>query len=77
MPALVNGSHSLNVDLLLGVMQGSILVRLLFVLFTADMSSVVSNNMFIYDDDCTLLAVVCSLSSRHVMADICQIWSML
>ena len=58
---VVDGCRSELVNVVSGVPQGSILGLLLFLLYTAELSSAVENKLYGYANDSTLLAVVPSL----------------
>ena len=65
---VVDGCFSSYVDVVSGVPQGSVLGPLLFILYTADLFSVVENELFNYADDSTLVARVRSPSNRCLVA---------
>ena len=48
--------------------QGSLLVSLLFILYTSEMFELVENRPYAYADDTTLLAVVCKPADRCAVA---------
>ena len=55
---MVDGCRSKLVNVVSGVPQGSVLGPLLFLLYTAELFSVVENKLFCYAEDSTLVAVV-------------------
>ena len=55
---MVDGCRSKLVDVVSGVPQGSVLGRLLFLLYTSELFSVLENKLFGYANDSTLIAVV-------------------
>ena len=61
---VVDGCRSKLVNVVSGVPQGSVLGPLLFLLYTADLFSVVENKLYGYADDSTLVAVVPSPGER-------------
>ena len=66
---MVDGSRSKLVNVVSGVLQGSVLGSLLFLLYTSELFSILENKQISYADDSTLMAVVCiprrqSCSSR-------------
>ena len=69
MRVTLDGSFNDDVNMVSGVPQGSVLGRLLFVLYTRNMFSVVENSMFIYAGDSTLVAVVKSPGDRQRVAE--------
>ena len=66
---VVDGSYSEFEVVVSGVPQGSVLGPLLFILYTADMFSVVDNKLYNYADDSTLVAAVRSPADRVSVAD--------
>jgi len=60
----VDGYLSSFVDVVSGVPQGSVLGPLLFIIYTADLFSVVSNLLVGYADDATLVSVAQSPANR-------------
>ena len=63
-----NGSASERIPIISGVLQGSVLWSLLFVLYTSQMFQLVENTLFAYADDSTLLAVIRKPADRPVAA---------
>ena len=61
---VVDGCRSILVNVVSGVSQGSVLGPLLFLLYTAELFSVVENKLYGYADDSTLVAVVPSPGVR-------------
>ena len=61
---VVDGCCSKLANAVSGVPQGSVLGPLLFLLYTAELFSVVENRLYGYTDDSTLVAVVPSPSER-------------
>ena len=55
---LVDGCRSKLVNVVSGVKQASVLVPLLFLLYTSELFSILENNLISYADDSTLMAVV-------------------
>ena len=53
---LVDGCRSKLVNVVSGVPQGSVLGRLLFLLYTSELFSILENKLICYDDDSTLMA---------------------
>ena len=66
---MVDGCQSKLVNIVLGVMQGSVLGPLLFLLYTLELFSIVENKLISYADDSTLMAVVPSPSVRVAVAE--------
>ena len=58
---VVDGCRSKLVNVVSGVPQGSVLSPQLFLLYTAELFSIVENKLYGYADDSTLVAVVPSL----------------
>ena len=58
-----------TVNLVSGVPQGSVLSLQLFLLYTAELFSIVENMLYGYADDSTLLAVVPSLGERVAVSE--------
>ena len=46
------------VNVVLGVLQGSVLAPLLFLLYTTELFSILENKLIGYADDSTLMAIV-------------------
>ena len=61
---VVVGSRCKQVNLVLGVPHGSVLGPQLFLLYTAELFSIVENKLYGYADDSTLVAVVPSPARR-------------
>ena len=55
---MVDGCRSKLVNVVLGVLQGSVLVPLLFLLYTSELFSILENKLIGYADYSTLMAVV-------------------
>ena len=55
---MVDGCRSKLVNILSGLQQGSVLGRLLFLLYTSESFSIFENKLIGYADDSTLIAVV-------------------
>ena len=66
---VVDGCCSKLVNVVSGVPQRSVLGLKLFVLYTADLFSIVENNRYGYADDSTLVAVVPSPGERVVVSE--------
>ena len=49
-----------------GVLHGSVLGTLLFILYTSEMFEQAENRLYAYADDSTLMAVVCKQADRPV-----------
>ena len=64
---IVDGFRGRSDSVVSGVPQGSVLGPLLFVIFTSDMWSVVSNDLVAYADDATLFASIDSPADRSVV----------
>ena len=56
------------VPILSGMLQGSVLGPLLYILYTNEMFELVENILFAYAGDSTLLAVVCKSVDRPAVA---------
>ena len=61
---MVDGCLSKLVNVVSGVLQGSVLGPLLFLLYTSELFSIVENKLIGYADDSTLMAVVQSPGAR-------------
>ena len=61
---MVDGCLSKLVNVVSVVSQGSVLGLQLFLLYTADLFSMVEKKLYSYDDDSTLVAVVPSPAER-------------
>ena len=61
---VVDGCHSKLINVVLGVPQGSVLGLQLFLLYTAEIFSIVENKLYGYADDSILVAVVPSPGER-------------
>ena len=66
---MVYGCRSKLVNVVPGVLQGSVLGPQLFLLCTADLLSVLENMLYGYADDSTLVAVVPSPSARVAVTE--------
>ena len=55
---VVDGAASERIPIISGMLQGSVLGPLIFILYTNEMFELVENRLFAYADDSTLLAVV-------------------
>ena len=66
---IVDGCRSKLVNIVSGVLQGSVLGPLLFLLYTSELFSVWENKLIAYADDSTLIAVVPSPGLRVVVAE--------
>ena len=66
---LVDGCHSKLVNVLSGVPQGSVLVPLLFLLYTSELLGILENKLIGYADDSTFIAVVPSPGARVTVAE--------
>ena len=64
---VVDGCCSKLVNVVSGVPQGSVLG--LFLLYTAELFSIVENKLYGYADDSTLVAVVTSLGERVAVSE--------
>ena len=60
---------AVNWSTLSGVLQGSVLGPLLFLLYTSELFSILENKLIGYADDSTLMAVVPSLGARVTVAE--------
>ena len=61
---VVDGCHSKSVDVVSAVPQGSVSGLQLFLLYTAELFSIVENKLYSYADDSTQVAVVPSPGER-------------
>ena len=66
---MVDGWRSKLVNVVSGVPQGNVLGRQLFLLYTAELFSIVENELYGYADDSTLVAVVPSPSERVAVSE--------
>ena len=66
---MVDGCLSKLVDVVSGVLQGSVLGPLLFLLYTSELFSVLENMLIGYSDDSTLMAVVPFPGVRVTVSD--------
>ena len=66
---VVDGCHSKLVNVVLRVPQGSVLGLQLFLLYTAELFSIVENKLYGYADDSTLVAVVSSPGERVAVSE--------
>ena len=66
---MVDGCRSKLFNVASGVPQGSVLGPLLYLLYTAELFSVVENKLYSYADDSTLVAVVPSLGERVAVSE--------
>ena len=66
---MVDGCRSKLVNVASGVPQGSILGPQLFLLYTAELFSIVKNKLYGYADDSTLVAVVPSPFQRVAVSE--------
>ena len=55
---MVDGCRNKLINVVSGVLQGSVLGPLLFLLYTSELFSILENNLIGYADDSTLIAVV-------------------
>ena len=65
---VVDGAGIVYIQIISGVLQGSVLGPLLFILYTSKMFELVENRLFAYADDFTLLAVVRKPADRPAVA---------
>ena len=65
---MVDGCHSKLVNVVLGVPQGSVCPQL-FLLYTAELFSIVENKLYGYADNSTLVAVVPSPGERVAVSE--------
>ena len=84
---LVDGCRRKLVNVVSGVLQGSVLGPLLFLLYTSELFSILENKLIGYADDSTLMAVVPSPGGRVTVAEFlnrdlirvnawCDLWRM-
>ena len=66
----VNGAISTSIDVLSGVPQGSVLGPALFLIFVADVSSIIKNIISLYADDTKLFNSVYENSTETIQEDI-------
>ena len=66
---MVDGCWSKLFDVDSGVLQGSVLGRLLFLLNTLQLVSILENKLIGYADDSTLMAVMTSPFNRVTVAE--------
>ena len=66
---VVDGCRSKLVNVVSGVPQGSVLGPQLFLLYTAELFSIVENKLYSYVDDSTLVAVVPSPGERVALSE--------
>ena len=66
---VVDGCRSQLVNVVLGAPQGSVLGPQLFLLYTAELFSIVENKLYSYADDSTLVAVVSSPGERVAVSE--------
>ena len=66
---LVDGCHSKLINVVSGVLQGSVSGPLLFLLYTSELFSILENKLIGYADDSTLMAVVPSPGARGTVAE--------
>ena len=66
---VVDGCRSKLVNVVLGVHQGSVLGPQLFLLYTAELFSIVENKLYGYANDSTLVAVVPSSGERVAVSE--------
>ena len=66
---MVDGCRSILVNVVSGVPQGSVLGLKLFLLYTAELFTVVENKLYGYADDSTLVAVVPSPGERVAVSE--------
>ena len=77
---LVDGCRSKLVNVVSGVLQGSVLGPLLFLLYTSELFSILENKLIGYADDSTLMAVVPSPGARVMVVMVApdttlELWS--
>ena len=84
---MVDGCRSKLVNVVSGVPQGSVLGLQLFLLYTAELFSIVENKLYSYADDSTLVAVVpspgeslavseCTNRDLNRVSVWCHLWGM-
>ena len=66
---MVDGCQSILVIVVLGVLQGSVLGPLLFLLYTSELFNILENKLINYADDSTLMAIVPSPGIRITVAE--------
>ena len=66
---VVDGCRSKLVNVVSGVPQGSVLGPQLFILYTAELFSIMENKLYGYADDSTLVAVVPSPGERVAVSE--------
>ena len=66
---MVDGYMSKLVNVMSGVLQGSVLGPLLFLLYISELFSILENMQIGYADDCTLIAIVPSPGLRVAVAE--------
>ena len=64
----MDGCRSKLVNVVSGVLQGSVSVPVLFLLYTSELLSILENKLIGYADDSTLMAVVPSPGDRVTVA---------
>ena len=70
---MVEGAPSEWITIVSGLPKGSVLSPLLFIVFNSEMFELVSNRLFAYADDSTLLAVVRKPADRSAGAVLARI----
>ena len=75
---MVDGCRSKLVNFVSGVLQGSVLGPILFLLYTLELFSILENKLISYADASTLMAVVPSPGVRVAVAeslirDLCRV----
>ena len=66
---MVDGCRIKQVNVVLGVLQGSVLGQLLFLLYTSELFPILENKLIGYADDFTLMAGVPSPGVRVAVAE--------
>ena len=66
---MVDGCRSKLVNVASGVLQGSVLGQLLFLMYTSELFSILENKLIGYADDSTLMAVLPSSGVRVAVAE--------